>query len=251
MAGQIYITGDCHGDFRRLNREIFPEQKEMDKEDYVILCGDAGIVWADDKETKYWQQWLDDKTFTTLFVDGNHENFDLLGRYPVEVWKGGKIHKIRGSVFHLMRGQIFELAGKKIFTFGGARSHDIEGGILEPDDKNRRLREKQLRRQNLSYRINHLNWWKEEMASEEEFLEGWENLEKHNRTIDYVITHCCAASTQQELGEMAYQSDALTDYLEQIKRKCAYKKWFFGHYHQNKNVSEKEILLYEQIIRIA
>lgn len=25
----LYITGDCHGDYRRFNTEIFPEQKGM------------------------------------------------------------------------------------------------------------------------------------------------------------------------------------------------------------------------------
>ena len=74
--------------------------------------------------------WLDCKSFTTLFVDGNHENFDRLYEYPVEEWHGGKVHKIRPSVIHLMRGQIFEIEGKSIFTFGGASSHDIDGGIL-------------------------------------------------------------------------------------------------------------------------
>ena len=37
--------------------------------------------------------WLDCKFFTTLFVDGNHENFDRLYEYPVEEWHGGKVHK--------------------------------------------------------------------------------------------------------------------------------------------------------------
>ena len=27
-----------------------------------------------------------------------------------------------------------EIQGKKFFTFGGAKSHDIEDGILDPDD---------------------------------------------------------------------------------------------------------------------
>lgn len=55
--------------------------------------------------------WLDGKAFTTLFVDGNHENFDRLYAYPVEVaWR--EAHKIRPSVIHLMRGQIFELEEK-------------------------------------------------------------------------------------------------------------------------------------------
>ena len=38
----IYITGDCHRNFERFNTRNFPEQKEMSKEDYVIICGDFG-----------------------------------------------------------------------------------------------------------------------------------------------------------------------------------------------------------------
>ena len=35
----IYITGDCHGDYRRFGNSCFPEQNEMTKDDYVIkLC---------------------------------------------------------------------------------------------------------------------------------------------------------------------------------------------------------------------
>ena len=61
-------------------------------------------------------------------------NFDRLYQYPVEDWHSGKVHKIRESVLHLMRGQVFEIEEKKIFSFGGASSHDIQGGVLEPDD---------------------------------------------------------------------------------------------------------------------
>ena len=35
------------------------------------------------------------------------------------------------------------------------------------------------------YRINHLSWWKEELASEEEMEEGRNNLAAHdNRNVD-------------------------------------------------------------------
>lgn len=80
--------------------------------------------------------------FKKFLTDGNHENFDRLYAYPVEMWHGGKVHKIRPSVIHLMRGQIFELEEKKIFTFGGASSHDISAGILEPDDPKFKLKKK-------------------------------------------------------------------------------------------------------------
>ena len=51
-----------------------------------------------------------DLPVTVLFVDGNHENFDLLNAYPVEMWKGGKVHNIKPDIIHLMRGQVFEIS---------------------------------------------------------------------------------------------------------------------------------------------
>ena len=131
----IYVTGDIHGTpFPRLNTKMFPDQKHLTKDDYVIICGDFGVIWNDTKTEKYLLDDLQERNFTTLFVDGNHENFDRLNTYPVETWHGGKVHKIRPNVIHLMRGQVFHLQGKTFWTFGGARSHDIRDGILEVGD---------------------------------------------------------------------------------------------------------------------
>ena len=250
----IYITGDCHSDFRRFSKNVFPEQEEMTKDDYVIICGDFGGVWDKDEESKHekwWLDWLEERPFTTLFVDGNHENFDRLYSYPVEVWNGGKVHKLRNSVIHLMRGQVFILDGKKIFTFGGASSHDIDGGILELDDPNYRLKKKELDKYRTSYRINHLSWWREELPSDDELQEGRRNLAEHNNTVDFIVSHCCATSTQVLLGGSLFKADVLTDYFEEIRQEVNFKRWFFGHYHDNRNVNAEEILLYEQIIRIS
>ena len=250
----IYITGDCHADFRKFNIENFPEQKEMTKDDYVIICGDFGGVWMRDEESekeKWWMDWMEDKPFATLFVDGNHENFDRLYSYPVEKWKGGKIHRIRPSVIHLMRGQVFTIEEKKIFTFGGAKSHDISGGILELDVPDFHNKRKELEKSWKPYRINHLSWWEQELPSEEEMEEGRRNLLSHGNTVDFIVTHCCATSTEVLFGGGVYVHDYLNDYLEEIRQSVKFKKWFFGHYHDNRNVNAEEILIYEQIIRIA
>ena len=83
------VTGDIHGlrsveDIQRLStahQELFDM---MTKEDYLIIAGDFGLVWDSSVEEIQLQQWLEDRPFTTLFVDGNHENFDLLDLlYPV------------------------------------------------------------------------------------------------------------------------------------------------------------------------
>lgn len=36
----VFATGDTHGNFLRFRPENFPEQKNMTKSDYVIICGD-------------------------------------------------------------------------------------------------------------------------------------------------------------------------------------------------------------------
>lgn len=91
----IYITGDTHIpiDIDKLKTNSFPEQKDMTKEDFLIICGDFGGVWDNSPADNYWCKWLNNKNFTTLFVDGNHENFDLLNAYKIITWNGGKIKK--------------------------------------------------------------------------------------------------------------------------------------------------------------
>ena len=55
----IYITGDCHQSFERFNTRNFPEQREMSKEDHVIICGDFGGVWNKDTESKQEKHLMD------------------------------------------------------------------------------------------------------------------------------------------------------------------------------------------------
>ena len=122
----IFITGDLHGniDKSKLNTQSFPQQKELTKDDFVIIAGDFGGVWDESRSENWLLRWLEKKRFTTLFVDGNHENFDLLEQYPVTIWNGGKVHEVRPGILHLMRGQVFQIGAATFFTFGGADSVD-------------------------------------------------------------------------------------------------------------------------------
>lgn len=146
-----------------------------------------------------------------------------------------------------MRGQIYDIDGLTFFTFGGAKSHDISDGVLEVGDPRIKKWKKYFDKM---YRINHVSWWEQEMPSEEEMIDGISNLTLYNNKIDYILTHCTASSTQALLDHM-YKPDFLTDYFESIKSEVDYKCWLFGHYHDNRAVTSKDIVLYEQIIRIA
>lgn len=245
----IYITGDTHGDYSRFSMDNFPEQKNLNKDDYVIVCGDFGY-WHDTPEERHNLKQLKDRPFTTLFVDGNHENYDRLYDLPVKEWNGGQVHFINDSVIHLMRGQVFTIDGKKFFTMGGASSHDINAGVLEQDDPDFKKKRKELDRKQALYRINHLSWWAEELPSIEEYNIALRNLDVHNWDVNFIISHCCPSSVQDILSNGFYQKDALTNFFDEVKERCKFDYWCFGHYHDNRQISKKYVLLYEQIIPI-
>ena len=246
----IFVTGDTHGDFSRFTADRFPAQKELTKNDFVIICGDFGI-WSNAKEQSLRLEWLDEKPFTTLFVSGNHENYDLLASYPVSEWNGGKVQFIKSSVIHLMRGQVFTLDDRRFFTMGGAASHDIGGGILEPDDPNFKEKCERLNMSGTPYRVNHVSWWKEELPNAEEYAEANRNLACNDWKVDFVISHCAPTSVSNFISGGTYRPDELTDYLEQLKNKLDFRRWYFGHYHTNLNIGTQFVLLYEKILWLS
>ena len=294
----IYVTGDTHGGqphgyfsydcfMRRFNTSSFPEQKEMGKEDYVIICGDFGGVWDVDRikvqespEERNALDWLEDRPFMTVFVPGNHENYDRLTGcvderrmnswfyekmpeaekeklkqgYPRETWHGGSVRVLRPSVRMLERGDIFDLGGRSCFAFGGARSHDIRDGILDPADypNEESFRKAYAWRKYGMIRVAGLSWWAQEMPSDEEMAHGRAvvaDFLAHHERIDFVFTHDAPQSDRILLGFP--EGDELTGYLEEMRTQMRYGKWFYGHLHDNRRVTENSYLLYEQIIRIA
>ena len=247
----IYITGDTHGEFGRFpGGDVLPGQRRLLQGDYVIVCGDFGLCWAKDKEFEYHCDFFAKKPFTLLWVQGNHENYDAYKGYPKEEWHGGQIQRIRPSVLHLMRGQVYELNGRKFFTMGGASSHDIQDGILEPDDPDSEEKFQQLEQRGALFRVNHRSWWAEELPSEAEYLEARANLARVHWNVDYIISHCCPSSIQDVFSGGMFKKDALTEFFDEVRQKCTFQYWFFGHYHSNMVIEKRYAMLYEQIIRL-
>lgn len=228
----IYVTGDTHIpiDIFKLSPSNFKEQSKMTKDDFVIICGDFGGVWNDSgergAEERFWVDWLNNKPFTTLFVDGNHENHPLLNTYPVEERYGGKVHVIRNSVLHLMRGEIFTLDNKKFFCMGGATSIDRRS------------------------RTPGISWWPEEMPSKREMDYALENLERNHWKIDYIITHCGPESIVKSMSDL-YEIDNLNQFFQVVYDQCEFKHWYFGHYHEDREVGSKFSALYERIVPLG
>lgn len=227
---KIYITGDIHAgkDIHCLNSRNFPEGSELTRDDFVIIVGDFGLPWCNDKEDQYWLRWLSNKPYTVLFIDGNHENFTNLYSFPVKKWNGGSVHVLRDNIYHLSRGSIYSLDGIQVFCFGGAMSHDKQ------------------------YRKEGISWWKEELPVEEEYDRAYRNLASIDWRVDLVITHTAPRRYVSKLLQLPYvvnEETRLHDFLEEIDEKLVFTHWYFGHFHQDYSPDDKHTVVYNRVHR--
>lgn len=164
----------------------------------------------------------------------------------------GKAHKVRENIYHLMRGEIFNILGMSFFVFGGAYSHDIEGGLPDPYSETFLEDLAIARASGLNYRIKRLSWWKQEKPSKEEIAKGYEIIERHNK-FDYIITHQTNIAIEQKLG-ISYDGNfgfEFHDFLRAIDVLCEFKTWFFGHYHGDRVIDDKHVLIYNKYIELT
>lgn len=213
----IYITGDTHADIARFSEAATPGESKWTAADTLIICGDFGFIWYNEDDGDAYaadQAALDElakKPYTILFIDGNHENFDRLYQYPLEPGFGGTVRRIRDNLFHLQRGQVYTIGGKSFFTFGGAYSVDKYA------------------------RVEGVSWWHQEQPTRAEMMRGDEALNCADRQVDYIITHTAPQTIIRMMGYGPEPHDReLTFYFDQIWRTTNFRKWFFGHMHDDR-----------------
>lgn len=217
----ICVTGDTHGDFSRFSHKA---ARRLKKGDYLIICGDFGFLWKGTAQEKRLLKTLGKKPYYTLFVDGCHENFDLLSQYEEMDWNGGRVHQISGRLYHLQRGYIYRLDNRRIFTFGGGTSQDME-----------------------FYRESSA-WWQEEAPTGEEIDRGRACVAAAGYEVDYIVTHEPPASLADFLGPRGEQQlSEMSAWFDQLKTACKYKKWFFGKCHMNKVIPPQFHAIFDDV----
>ena len=121
----IYITGDTHGQFERI--EAFCRRQNTRREDVLIILGDAGINydgWVRDRVKKYFLEAL---PITLFCIHGNHEQRpQTLDTYRERRWHGGVVYyeEEYPDLLFAKDGEIFELDGWQTMVIGGAYSVD-------------------------------------------------------------------------------------------------------------------------------
>ena len=228
----IFVTGDTHGglDVRKLESKRFKEGKELTKDDYLIVLGDFG-VWKN-KKAQDFLVWINNKKWTTLFVEGNHEDYEYLKTFPLVDMFGNKVRKINDSIYQLLRGEVYNIDGYKVFSFGGARSVDRVTACRQEG----------------------VDWFKEEECTYEEENNALLNLTKINNEVDFIVSHTCSKSTLDFLSEIytipVESYDSQNKFFEELKSVVKYKHWFFGHMHRDMDVNKKETVVYNKVINI-
>lgn len=222
----IYITGDTHfeADLEKITK--WEVGATLTRNDYLIICGDTGLTWDNTNRTKALQQYFSRQPYTTLFIDGNHENFDLLYSYPTSKAFGGTVRKIADNLYHLCRGEYYTIDGTTFWVFGGAQSLD-----------------KWMRREGES-------WWAAEMPTREEMEYGISVLERHNNTCDFIVTHDCPKEVLHYLYPYAH-NDALHSFFSYVADTVNFKRWYFGHHHQDMTIDDRFTCLYNTIQEIG
>ena len=225
---KTYLLGDLHGsiDFNSIYR-YGPHPN-----DRLIQLGDFGLVFqpaaTQDENRQLYE--LGEFWGEVLFVDGNHENFPRLAKFPVREMYGGKVRQLAHKVYQLMRGEVYNIDGQTFFVMGGGDSID----------KNRR--------------IEGISWWAEEQPSMEEQYYGYDNLDKVGWKVDYVLTHTCPMKTKLHLLQKMHlvnSSDHLENYLENVRAQLDYKRWYFGHFHIDADLPDRMTTLYHMLVELG
>lgn len=230
---KYYITGDCHRHFERIL--FFCRHHATTKEDVMILLGDAGVNFFMDETDRALKRMLSELPVTFFFIHGNHEERPCnIPSYRTRLWKEGIVYyePEYPNLLFARDGEIYNFKGKKTLVIGGAYSRDKEYRLLTG-----------------------LPWFPDEQPSAAIRKRVERQLEITGYEVDYVLSHTAPMIyvPDQQYRLKTEITGEHTDYsteewLDQIEKKLHYKKWYFGHFHENFRYPSGEAeILYEEI----
>lgn len=226
---KYYITGDCHGNFRKI--EYFINLYHTSVEDIMIILGDVGLNYYLGRKDNKNKANISKLPITLFCIHGNHEaRPSTIDTYKEKEWHGGVVYfeEEFPNILFAKDGEVYDFDGKKAIVLGGAYSVDKE------------------------YRLSIGNaWFPDEQPSAEIKQYVWQQLEKNNYKVDYVLSHTCPLEFEPtelflDFIDQSRVDKTTENWLSDIRSKLTYSKWYFGHYHGNKQYASAE-MLYEAI----
>ncbi len=218
----IYITGDIHADLSDLDSRNIGKIK---KGDTLLITGDFGFIWNNSKTEIKALKKLSKRKYNIVFVEGVHENFDMLYEYEEVPFMGASALKVRDNIYCLKRGEIYTIEGKKVFALGG-------GGVDDPFE---------------NAEIDPIN--DKAMPTDEVLQNAVDKLQQERRCVDLIITHEAPASVKRLIRRDSNIND-LNIFLDTILHNVKYKNWYFGSLHTDRALSESLCCVWQEVHKI-
>lgn len=229
----VYLTGDTHGRFERIER--FCKDNDTTPDDLLIILGDAGINYYSGHRDKKLKQYITSMPITLLCIHGNHEARPTaaLGYEPVECF-GGTVMAQREypNLLFALDGEVYELNGQSCIAIGGAYSIDKEYRLMRGG-----------------------GWWPDEQPSAAIKRKVESVLASRGWQVDIVLSHTTPLSLEPREAFLPFIDQSTVDtsteeWLDGIERRLDYKRWYTGHFHTVKETSKLR-LMYQDYARLG
>ena len=211
----FYITGDTHGDFRRIGQ--FCVENDTTAEDVMVILGDAGINYYLDSRDRELKEELSQLDITLFCIHGNHEARPWeAGDYDEKEWNDGIVYveEQYPNILFAKDGEIYNFNGKSVIVIGGAYSVDKY------------------------YRLNNgLMWFDTEQPDDEIKAYVERQLDKVDWSIDIVLSHTVPIEAEPVWNFIPGLDQSTVDksteqWLQRIYDNLDLREgWYAGHYH--------------------
>ena len=221
----VYITGDTHGQFQRI--ELFCQVMQTTKADTMIVLGDAGFNYYGGSRDAKLKKKVNAYPIRLFCIHGNHENRPQnISTYVEGTFCGGKVlyEPAYPDILFAIDGEVYELDGYRCIVIGGAYSVDK------------------------FYRLEKgYGWWLDEQPSPEIKARVEEKLAAIGNEVDIVLTHTCPrkyepVETFLDFIDQSTVDKSTEDWLDRIEGQISYKKWYCGHYHTRKRIDRMQFM---------
>lgn len=226
----VFITGDTHGDFRRIARLC--KLLNTSIKDTVIILGDSGLNYFTDVRSNRFKIKASSLPITFFCVHGNHEEraSNIKSYKPKQYWKAKVLVEDEfPNLKFTLDGEVYSIPTregiKQSIVIGGAYSVDK---FIRLDSGN--------------------SWFPSEQPSEKIKSKVEKVLSERNQQIDLILSHTCPyryIPYEWFLGGIDQSSvDNSTEiWLDNVlDRLVQYEKWYCGHYHGDKVIDKLEFM---------
>lgn len=224
---RFFFIGDLHGDVMPLIH--LHRQKELTKDDWVILLGDSGLNYWINKSDRMadMKQQFANIPCNIFVIRGNHEERaeTMEAMYPNQ-WEDLILDD---EIFGLVRRELkypnifYALDMPWVYRINNYSALVIPGAYSV--DKYYRLKRK-------------YNWFDSEQLTEEEKVIG-KNLALFSNHYDFILSHTCPIEYEPTdlflpMIDQTTVDKSMELYLSEINQLTNSNFWLFGHYHANR-----------------